>query len=473
MKKFFCLYITGCFIISCISNFFAASAMPADIEESLSPEISQRLEWFQDQKFGLFTHWGAYSQWGCMESWPLVEEDKWARPDDLPVWQERNKDIERFKRDYWALSKTFNPQKFNPQLWADAAKYAGMKYVVFTTKHHDGFCMFDTRQTEYRINSPDCLFHDDPRSNIAKEVFQAFRKEGFGIGAYFSKSDWHNPDYWDPTVPARTRNPNYDTRKNPEKWKKFVNFVYGQVEELITGYGPIDILWLDGGQVRPPEQDIQMDRLVSMARSYQPKLIVVDRTVGGKYENYRTPEQEVPDTPLPYPWETCMTMGDQWSFKPNDNYKSAHKLIQLLVDIVAKGGNFLLNIGPQPDGELPPVALSRLKEIGDWMSINGEAIYKSRPISPYKEEQIAFTRRGDIVYAIYLTKTESDSLPEQITFSGLKPKSNTEINLLGVKDSLSWKKNEEGKIVISIPESIRKNPPCKHAVVFKLIIEHS
>ncbi|HTE19574.1 MAG TPA: alpha-L-fucosidase, partial [Armatimonadota bacterium] len=312
---------------------------------SQGERLAKRLDWFQDQKFGLMLHWGPYSQWGAIESWPLVEEDKWARPDDLKAWVERNRDIERFKRDYWALNKTFNPTRFDPKKWATAAKGAGMKYVVFTTKHHDGFSMWDTRQTNYRITAPEVPYSRSPRPDVVREVFNTFRRAGFGIGAYFSKADWHHPDYWSPEAPARTRNPNYDTLARPEKWGRFVRFTHNQIEELMSGYGPIDILWLDAGQVRPPTQDLQMDRLVRMARGYQPDLIVVDRTVGGEHENYRTPEQEVPDKPLPYVWETCMTMGDQWSYKPDDRYKSTRQLIHLLVDVVAKGGNFLLNVG--------------------------------------------------------------------------------------------------------------------------------
>ncbi len=454
----------------CFSIHFSSGIVFAEENEVSDPDpvIAQKLEWFQDLKFGLFMHWGIYSQWGCIESWPLVEADPWARPDDLPAWLERNKDIDRFRNDYWELSKTFNPTRFDPQKWADAAKYAGMKYMVFTTKHHDGFSMFDTRLTDFRITAPDCPFHSNPKANVAKEVFDTFRQEGFGIGAYFSKADWHSPDYWSPEAPARDRNPNYDTLKNPEKWNKFVDFVHGQIEELMSGYGVIDILWLDAGQVRPPEQDIRMDRLAAMARKYQPELIVVDRTVGGRYENYRTPEQEVPEKPLDYVWETCMTMGDQWSFKPNDKYKSTRRLIHLLVDIVAKGGNFLLNIGPQPNGELPAIALSRLRELGNWMAIHGEAIYGTRPIAPYKEGQVCFTRKGDIVYAIYLMSEEEKTLPETISFTGIKPKSQSSIYLLGVKKELSWMIDESGKTNIYLPDESRSLPPSNYAIVLKM-----
>jgi len=168
------------------------------------PWLGKRLEHFQDLKFGFMMHFGAYSQWGCIESWPLVEEDKWARPDDLPPWVQRGRDIKRFQKDYFDLPKTFNPIHFDPRAWAQAAKGAGMKYVVFTSKHHDGFCMFDTRLTDYRVTATDVPFHSNARSNVVREVFQAFRRENLLIGAYFSKADWHCPDYWDPNRPART-----------------------------------------------------------------------------------------------------------------------------------------------------------------------------------------------------------------------------------------------------------------------------
>ncbi|MCY2950853.1 MAG: alpha-L-fucosidase [Planctomycetota bacterium] len=451
-------------VVGAVSGWLAAA------EIAVEPRLKARLEWFGDQKFGLLVHWGAYSQWGCIESWPLVEVDPWARPDDLKAWTDRNKDIGAFIRDYWQLPKTFNPKRFDPQQWAGAAKYAGMKYVVFTTKHHDGFCMFDTKLTEYRTTAADCPFHTNPKANVVKEVFETFRKEGFGIGAYFSKADWHSEYYWDPKRPAKARNPNYDTKKEPERWGKFVEFVHGQVEELMSGYGPVDILWLDAGQVRPPEQDIQMDRLAAMARKYQPNLIVVDRTVGGKHENYRTPEQEVPDRALAYVWESCLTMGDQWSYKADDKYKSTHKLIQLLVDIVAKGGNFLLNVGPSPDGEFPEPALVRLKEIGDWMKVNGEAIYGSRPVPPYKEGSVAFTRKGEVVYAIYLAKADGGGLPETIELSALKPRAGSELRMLGVAGEFLWA-IEGGKTVIRIPAGVRQAPPCGHAWVVKFELD--
>lgn len=440
------------------------------VEDPEASWLPERLEWYQDLKFGFMMHWAPYSQWGCIESWPLVEEDKFGRPDDLKAWTERDRDLARFTRDYWALPKTFNPVRFDPARWAATARQAGMKYVVFTTKHHDGFSLFDTKLSDYRVTAPDVPFHVNPRSNVVREVFQAFRREQFAIGAYFSKADWHCPDYWDPSAPARTRNPNYDTAAQPEKWRRFVEFTHGQIEELMTGYGPVDILWLDAGQVRPPRQDLRMDRLVAMARQHQPRLIVVDRTVGGRYENYRTPEQEVPEQPLPYAWETCMTMGDQWSFKPNDNYKPVHKLIHLLVDVVGKGGNFLLNVGPQPDGQLPPVAVERMTALGDWLKVNGEAIYGTRPIAPFKEGQIVFTHKGRVAHAIYLPHQENAPLPARVSFKSLRPEPGGTVRLLGVNGVLKWQTSPVGETVLELPPAAAELPPCRHACVFQFTL---
>lgn len=425
------------------------------------PQVARQLERFQDHRFGLFLHWGPYSQLGCIESWPLVWADrKWSNP----AIQTREEMI-AFREKYFALPKTFNPTAFQPRDWALAARRAGMRYVVFTTKHHDGFAMFDTRLSDYRITSPEVPFHKHPRANIAKAVFDAFRAEGFGIGVYFSKSDWRTPYYWKPGVFAEDRNPNYDPQAEPERWAKFVEFVHGQIEELLTGYGKVDILWLDGGQVRPPKQDIHMERLVAMARQRQPGLIVVNRASQGLFEDYRTPEQEVPEQPiLDHVWESCLTMGTQWSFKPDDTYKSAREIIHLLAKIVSRGGNLLLNIGPQPDGRLPAEAVSRLEEVGRWMAVNGEAIHGTRPVAPYSAGDVVFTAKNRVRYAIYLARPDQTRLPERVPLPGVTPV--RAAVLLGTGRVAV--EREDGQTVLRVPPSVATARAGEPAWVFRL-----
>jgi len=435
----------------------------ASAEKENDPLVLRKLEWFQDLKFGLMMHWGPYSQWGVVESWTLCSEDEPWCSRSLPDYCE-------YKRRYEALPKTFNPVKFAPERWAEAAAQAGMRYVVFTTKHHDGFCLFDTKQTEYKITAADCPFHVNPKADVTKAIFDAFRAKGFGVGAYFSKPDWHSPDYWAPEWATPNRNVNYRIDRYPDRWEKFKTFTFNEIEELMSGYGPVDILWLDGGWVSPANgQDIGMAGIAAMARGRQPGLIIADRTGGGRVENDKTPEQEIPEKPLDGPWETCMTMATQWSYRADDVYKPSRDLIRMLVEVVAKGGNYLLNIGPSPEGELPPESLKRLAEIGAWMKINGQAIYGTRPIPPYSETKIRYTSRPDgTVYAIYLADPDEPSPPDKIMLYSLSPRKGSAVALLGCGDSVRWEKAGKGTLLY-LPESALKNPPCRHAWAFKLI----
>jgi alpha-L-fucosidase len=443
-------------------------------------KVQENLEQWQDIKFGLFMHWGTYSQWGVLESWSICPEDE--------GWIKRKPGIGdnyfEYKKAYENLQTTFNPIDFNPEKWVKAAKDAGMGYVVFTTKHHDGFSMFDTKQTDYKITDPKTPFSANPRSNVTKEIFNAFRKENFKIGAYFSKPDWHNDNYWWSYFPPKDRNPNYNPAKHPEQWNKFKEFTYNQIEELMSDYGKVDILWLDGGWVRPVkssrgvnetrsefyDQDIDMPKIAGMARKHQPGLIVVDRTVPGEFENYKTPEQELPEKPLPYPWETCMTMGNSWSYVPNDTYKSSLFLIQTLVKIVSRGGNFLLNVGPGPNGDWDPKAYERLHDIGSWMKINGEGIYGSEAIAPYATNNQFYTRsktKGDS-YVFWLSAQDEVELPAEISIPESLAVNLKKVSLLGSNTALKWEVSK-GFLKLKIPESMRKNRMLKYAATFKIV----
>jgi alpha-L-fucosidase len=446
-----------------------------NFNNGLSPDLpddtmlAKKIENWQDLKFGLFMHWGAYSQWGIVESWSLCNEDRdWIRA-NRP--EELHPDYCQYKKDYEDLQTTFNPLGFNPAKWVKAAKSAGMKYVIFTTKHHDGFCMFDTKQTDYKITSNKCPFHVNPKANVTKEIFNAFRSDGFMTGAYFSKPDWHSEYFWWPYYATQDRNANYDPLKYPERWKKFKDFTYRQMKELMTEYGPVDILWLDGGWVNPSRnnQDIDMPRIADMARDNQPGIIIVDRGQKGPYTNYLTPEQHVPEEPILSPWESCITMGNSWSYKPDDDYKPVSELIHMLVDIVAKGGNLLLNIGPGPHGDFDPVAYERLYGISAWMKVNDEAIYETKPVKPYKYENICLTQNKNTgaVYAIYLVKKNEKEMPSFIKIDGIKAAKNARLSLMGEKVNLRWENTESG-IEIYIPERIRKEPPCEYAWTIKI-----
>jgi alpha-L-fucosidase len=440
------------------------------------PAVKAKLSQWQDQKFGIIIHWGLYAVPGIVESWTLCSED-WIERDSTMSYDD-------YKKWYWGQFNHFNPVNFDPESWAKVAKQAGMRYLVFTTKHHDGFNMFDTKQTDFKITAGP--FKNHPKANVAKHVFDAFRKQQFMIGAYFSKPDWHTEYYWWPKYATADRNNNYDIRKYPWRWQQYKQFTYNQLSELMQDYGSIDILWLDGGWVRPVEtvndevrswgaripewsQEIDMPKIATMARTAQPGLLIVDRTVHGPYENYQTPEQRVPEMQLPHPWESCMTLGGAWGYVPGDKPKSATKVIHTLIEVVAKGGSLLLGVGPKPDGTLTEESVQRLKEVGRWMDKNGEAIYNTRITKNYRDGDTWFTQnpRTGIHYAL-VCLPEDQALPGEIFWQYNLPGKGTKVKLLQTGENVKWKL-EGDKVRISLPSSVVNKSEGYPALTFSFV----
>ncbi len=460
-KLFICLIVGLCYTGVSMAQFVHESSSSYIWPED--PLIKEKLDRWQDQKFGMIIHWGLYVIHGIVESWSICSEDVgWIPRDSTIAYTD-------YKKWYWDLSKLFNPVKFDPSQWAKSGKAAGMNYLVFTTKHHDGYCLFDTKETDFSVaHGP---FKNNPKADIAKYVFEAFRAEGYMIGAYFSKPDWHCQHYWWDRYATPNRNVNYDIRRHQWKWNKFKEFTFNQIRELMHRYGSIDILWLDGGWVRPlaeeeqrsrnrNSQDIDMPRIAQMAREAQPGLLIVDRTVHGPYENYQTPEQNIPATQLPYPWETCMTLGVDWGYVPNQPFKSSRTIVHKLVEIVAKGGSLLLGVGPSPEGLFPDIVIERLQEIGQWTIRNGKAIYATRSTPHYNDGNVWFTqsRDGKQLYAM-VCLPENEALPARIKWKGNVPASGSNMILLHTGKSVSWKKEGE-KVVVSLPKGLPGNLPA-------------
>jgi len=413
------------------------------------PEVLKKLDQWQDLKFGIMFHWGVYSVSGISESWALCSEDRFTarRKKILP-----GATYGDFKKWYWGLADSFNPTKFNPTEWAAIMKDAGFKYLIFTTKHHDGFCMFDSKYTDYSIAKGP--YKDSKYSNVDYHVFDAFRQQNFMIGAYFSKPDWHCEYYWDPALSTPTRNPNYDIKKSPEVWAKYQQYTANQINELMSDYGKIDILWLDGGWVRKDKgQDIKLDEIMDNARKKQPGLIAVDRTVPGRNENYQTPELRIPKTQLNHPWESNITLTNTWGWNPNPKYKSVNWVINSLTEVVAKGGCLVLNVGPTGEGIIEEEVIIRLKKVGEWLKKNGAAIYSTRITPNYNCGNVWFTanKDGKTLYAIYALP-EGEELPEIIEWEGNEPSGKMTLLQNGKRVKYTC---ENGKVKVTLPQGLK------------------
>ncbi len=353
-----------------------------------------RTDWYQAARFGMFLHWGPYSVLGV---------DEWVR-------SQKQMTIE----DYAPCVDAFTASRYDARAWAKAAKAAGMQYVVLTAKHHDGFCLFDSKLTEYKST------RYGAQRDLVREYADAARAEGLRVGLYYSLLDWHHPDY-----------PKYDDMFHPmrgnEAYKdetidfdNYLRYLHGQVEELCRDYGKIDILWFDFSYAEMRGAKWKADELIAMVRSYQPDVLIDNRLEGGgsgygslltdhpaSYAgDFVSPEHHVPENGIRkpdgsyVPWELCTTCNNHWCYVPTDHlYKTPQLLIHTLVECVSKGGNMILNVGPKPDGTFPPESTALLREIGQWMDENSESLYGCGPAGLPKPDWGRYTRKGNTVYA--------------------------------------------------------------------------
>jgi len=366
-------------------------------QEKADPEIGSlnqpdRLDWFRDQGFGLFIHWSLDSQLGVVISHSLVGASR-----------------DYTDRFFTELPESFNPRQFHPEDWATLAHLAGVRYVMFTTKHHSGFAMWDTHTTPFGIMKTP--FHRD----VTKEVFEAFRAQGIAAGVYYSPDDF----WWlyEHDIPIERHTEQVQPRNNAA----LMQYDQAQIQELLTRYGKVDVLFLDG----------EPNGLRELAWKIDPKIVVTRGAI-------KTPELTIPGMPIPGAWETCMTMGIGWQYQPqNEHYRSGGELIRMLIQTRAKGGNFLLNVGPKPNGDLPIEEEERLREIALWMFVNSESIYSVRPWIITNEGDTWFTKRKDssALYAI----VESDQPWPRATWKdfvlhSVRATAKTEISVLGQND---------------------------------------
>lgn len=368
---------------------------------------------FRDAGLGLFIHWGPNSQLGTEISWPLYNAD------------------DEYTEKYYALAETFNPDRFDPTKWARLAKLAGMEYVVFTAKHHDGFCMFDTEYSDFKItNTP-------YGKDIVQEVVDAFRKEGLLVGLYYSPGDYrYIYEVKGPKIPL-TMPPFRAAVPFGPKQVGFLDYERGHIEELLTNYGDIFMLWFDGYCTPLKQRAWRVKQDLFIARGEIP-----------------TPEQRIPGEASDFAWESCMTTSYQWSFQPNPTVLSFKEIIENLIKIRARGGNMLLNVGPKPNGEIADVDEAILRDLGSWMMMYGESMRNVRPWGVTNEGDVWFTQnKGGNLPTLYAI-TEFDyglGSEERLPFSGrnitirsVRATENTKVTVLGQRGDLEWRQEETG-----------------------------
>jgi alpha-L-fucosidase len=335
--------------------------------------------WFEQARFGMFVHWGHVSQRGWELSWPLVGGlSVFPACQDVPA------------AAYHESAATFCPRPQSACDWLERARRAGMRYAVLTTKHHDGFALFPSRAGDFSIAATPY------RGDLVREFADAARAAGLRLGLYYSLSDWHHPDYPPFTDGDRPYRMGMAPRPTPAQWERYRTFLFAQLRELLTNYGPVDVLWFDGGWERSIDE-WDTPGLHALIRSLAPEVMINDRLPG--FGDFDTPEQFIPPQPPARAWETCLTMNDSWGYNPSDpHYKSARELVHTLCEVAGRGGNLLLNVSPMGDGALPSEQIERLDAITAWMEAYGTSIHDTIPgLEPWQFYGPS-TRRGDCLY---------------------------------------------------------------------------
>ena len=382
----------------------------AELEKNYLKAKPKIVQQWRDLKFGLFIHWGPVSLKGTEIGWSRGGErrgrtGKGSIPAEI----------------YDNLYKQFNPVKFNAREWIKIARDAGMKYLVFTSKHHDGFSMFDTKHSDYKIsNSP---FKRD----VVKELADACHDAGLWLGYYYSPVDWYHPDY-------RT-----------QTHEKYIRFMHNQLREICTNYGRIDVIWFDG--LGGSAKDWDSDNLFKMIRQLQPNVIINNRA--GLAADYDTPEQRIGSFQPTRPWETCMTICRQWAWKPNDRMKSLQQCLHTLIRVIGGNGNLLFNVGPMPDGRIEPRQVERLKEMGDWLKQYGQTIYDTRG-GPFKPGAWGASTHKD--NTIYLHLLDPKEIP--LVLPAIDKKILASQVLTGGTATVTQTKE---KIIVNVPPNSRRD----------------
>jgi alpha-L-fucosidase len=334
-----------------------SEAQASSATSSQAASRAQRMAWWHEAKFGMFIHWGLYS---------IIGQHEWAKEvEGIPIAQ------------YELLAKHFNPKPNAAREWAKLAKRAGQKYMVMTTKHHEGFCHWDTKLTDY------CAPKQGPKRDLVREFVDAARAEGLRVGFYYSLMDWHHPD-------------GATCKTDEAARKRFVEYTHGLIRELLTNYGKIDVLWYDVDWPLSAEE-WESERMNKMVFELQPEIIVNNRN--GLDGDFSTPEQEIKAAESGRAWESCMTLNDSWGFnRGDDGWKTPKTIVSNLAICAQGGGNYLLNIGPKPDGSIPEETVTVLEAVGKWLDTNGKAVYGTERGSSGGNPNANYTRRGNTLY---------------------------------------------------------------------------